>query len=763
MTNSELSNKFTDSAIRKNLREIARSLISDYPVHCGAISFSEFVKGIIYVCSLFSLSRSLNKSHPGIVNSFVVLEELFDQENDLLQLRFPNIYSSYHSLLNNMTRNASEKYLAWISKIYQEKMINGYELVSWFYQYMKKSKEKEVFRSSLNNGQKITGIDILPTTQFFTENYMVKYIVSNTLNEIRPKQMDLTKLHVIDPACGSGNFLMHAFDYLYGIYINSIDYDSQDIVHYLLDNTLIGYDLDYDLASIAKINLFIKACHHTIPNDNTTLKIFGGATSNELGFLQYKKENPLDITIYETEKNSPTNFADLIVQHSKRIIITNPPFMGIRNMSTNLKMYLQSEYPISNGDLCVSFIERCLNMLNDGEKLGLVNQTSWMYLKTFKKFRSYVFNNFHLEQCVDLGDNSFFDITGAKSNVALTVIAKRKSSKNSIFYYLRLLPLAVKENLLESGNVPSEDIFLANQQEFLENKNLEVQYLLSKSLRDKIERLPRYSEFANPMQGTSTGNNSEFIDYAWNRIGDKEWVLVSKGGGYCKWTGLNIYKVKWGNNAEYIKSNPGSAIRNLGKIPLTDLVYSDTGTQGMNVRILNKGQVFIASGPGIQVNKGNSLSHLAYLNSRVASFFMRILTPKLTISAGYIADLPVTKDILFSSKLAELADACVSKKASYLSRKLGNEEFLHDNYSSIESVSAYIEKAITDDLRNELERLKLEQEIERLIENAFDLTIDEVSLIRKVVANNAYCFKPRRLKFSIDDIDNSLAASMDVN
>ena len=53
---------------------------------------------------------------------------------------------------------------------------------------------------------------------------------------------------------------------------------------------------------------------------------------------------------------------------------------------------------------------------------------------------------------------------------------------------------------------------------------------------------------------------------------DPDWVLVSKGGGYSKWCGLNYFKVKWGKEAEFIKQHPGSAIRNLKYMSETDLV-----------------------------------------------------------------------------------------------------------------------------------------------------------------------------------------------
>lgn len=114
------------------------------------------------------------------------------------------------------------------------------------------------------------------------------------------------------------------------------------------------------------------------------------------------------------------------------------------------------------------------------------------------------------------------------------------------------------------------------------------------------------------MQGTSTGNAEELVGYFWEHFNDSDWVMVSNGGGYCRWQGLNNRVVKWGKDGEYIKNQKGSALRNVKYFPVTQMVYSDTGTAGLNVRVLLDNQIFIASGPGIRIIKG-TIGECAYL------------------------------------------------------------------------------------------------------------------------------------------------------
>lgn len=184
-----------------------------------------------------------------------------------------------------------------------------------------------------------------------------------------------------------------------------------------------------------------------------------------------------------------------------------------------------------------------------------------------------------------------------------------------------------------------------------------------------------YRNVAVPMQGTSTGNAKELVGYFWKHFGETGWVAVSNGGGYCRWQGLNDSVVKWGKEGEYIKSQKGSALRNVKYFGDTQMVFSDTGTAGLNVRVLLDNQIFIASGPGIRVVEGNEYAHLAFLNSRIAAYYVRMMSPKLTIAGGYIGQIPVNDNIYSSVVLEKEARLCVELKRKMLSTRPNNIEY----------------------------------------------------------------------------------------
>jgi len=627
------------------------------------------------------------------------------------------------------------------------------DIISWSYQFLKKDYEKSAFRKTGKDNIKIEGIDLLFTTQFFTDKYMVKYLVDKSICEVQKKTIQ--NVVIIDCACGGGNFLNYSFEKLYLIYKKNFPtWSTQEIVDTILNEAIIGYDLDNNLSKISSISLFVKASSYAIPSENTHIRIYGGLSNDKLGFLNNNvSSNEIGNTTFKSRLN------EIDKEKKVKVFVTNPPFMGKRDMDISLKNFLLKTFPESKGDLCVSFLQRIIQSMNEKDVLGIVSQNNWLYLSSLKDFRKLFLSKQTLRECVDLGSNAFEDINGEKTNVALCIIG---NSKSTTFFNLKNCSTSEKKDLVSSGKFPVELTFKLTSKQFLKNVEMELNYQLEDRFKN-IRQLKLYAEFGNPMQGTSTGNNNEFVKYAWEVNGSPDWVLVSKGGGFSKWVGLNYYKVKWGVNAEKIKANKGSALRNLDKISSTQLVYSDTGTLGMNVRVLKENQVFIASGPGIQVVKGDKYAHLAFLNSRIATFLVKLINPKFTISAGYISKIPVAENILDSKFISVRSKMCLDLKEKYLQNKLPNFEFEHLDYSMIKDVNGYIEDLILFDIINDFQRLKLEFEIESEIKKCYQFDLNELAEVKSVVGESPFFNKNKLLKIENQELDLLIVGNINLN
>ncbi|MGR3177930.1 MAG: Eco57I restriction-modification methylase domain-containing protein [Candidatus Anammoxibacter sp.] len=717
------------------------------PVQDLSIFFSVLI-------ATFTLRKKQNKDNE-IKISFADYNSEFETEICLVRQRFPElvkIFTATTSLLRTGLQIATFEKLKYV---FTELNDDLDDIISWSYQYLKKDLEKSAFKKIGQGKEKIQGSDALFTTQFFTDKYMVEYLVNESLSGFDKNNIE--NVVVIDCATGGGNFLNYSFECLYKLYKKSKpNWSNQKIVDTVLNNAIIGYDLDGKLSKIASLSLLVKACTYAVPSKTVSIRIFGGISKDILGFL-----NPNGVSNIINGTTFKSELKRIINDKKTKVFVTNPPFMGKRDMDTSLKNYLLKNYPQSKADLCVSFIQRMIQLMDYNDVLGVVSQNNWMYLYSLKRFRKLFLETQTIKECFDLGSNAFEDINGEKVNVALYVIGHSKV-KISRYYDLKFKNISEKRKVITNKNVPANLTFELNQNQFLENSNFEFYYQLGCCF-ENIQKLPLYSKFATPMQGTSTGNNAEFVKYAWEVNGNPDWKLVSKGGGFSKWAGLNYYKVHWGENAEIIKANKGSALRNINKISSTQLVYSDTGSLGMNVRVLKEKQVFIASGPGIRVLEGDKYAHLAFLNSRIATFMLKLMNPKFTISAGYISKIPVALKVLDSVFIVNKSKKCLELKEKYLQKKLPNFEFEHCDYKSIEDVSSFIEKSIIEDIENDYQRLFLESKIELKIRKLYNLTPKALTEVKRVVGESPFFKKKKSLKLSADKLDSYLSLSIDLN
>jgi hypothetical protein len=164
------------------------------------------------------------------------------------------------------------------------------DIIGWVYQYFNDEARRE-FRKAR---RKPTPDDIPVINQFYTPHWIVKALVDNTLGrlwlEMHPNSKlkeyctylvplkngqserdakKVSEIKILDPACGSGHFLVYAFDVLYQMYQeDEPDTPSSEIPALILENNLHGIDIDLYSVQLAALSLFLKAKTH-----NPSLKI----------------------------------------------------------------------------------------------------------------------------------------------------------------------------------------------------------------------------------------------------------------------------------------------------------------------------------------------------------------------------------------------------------------------------------------------------------------------------------------------------------
>lgn len=729
--------------MRNKLKILVQCLIGVLNGNVSKESIQSISIFVSVLCAIYSMKRNPN----------IPINTLSKNKAIYIKNRFPILYEDFLSVKQSLSKFEFNEIYRCVLDVYSVAETDD-NIISWIYQYLKKDLEKQAFRNTGKQNYKIEGNDILYTTQFFTDEYMVRYLIDNVFNI---KNEQITNTLFVDPAAGGGNFLTYTFNKLYDWYTKNTNQTPSNIVKSILSKNLLGYDLDSHLAKIASLSLYVIACKKALPNFNTNIPIYGGIEDDILGYLADEvKSNCIGKKDFNNVINTARNDKMDIV------FVTNPPFMGKRDMDMLLKSYLLNKYPICKGDLCVSFLFKLMQNLKDNDIVAIVSQNGWLNLSSLKLFRKELLINYHILECVDLGSNAFIDINGEKTNVVLCIIGKKSGSlwtQDSAFINLKPESYQTKVSTLKKKLIKK---IVIDSSLFLSNPSYEICYQLENNFTS-LKTLPAYSGFAKCMQGTSTGNNKEFVKYIWEKVSNPEdWELVSKGGGYSKWHGLNYFKVKWGKDASLIKNSPGSALRNIELIDKTELVYSDTGTLGLNVRLLEPGQVFIASGPGIIILQGNPICHMAFLNSRIATFLLKVRNPKFTVSAGYISSLPVVESLFSSLKIENNARICIECKKQYLSKKLPNLEFTHDDYTQIINIDDYIIKCIKNDVVNNFKRYEAEALIDKEIVAAYNFTKEELNEIYNITGGFGV-IRNKVSNVTLEQIDEALCSTINEN
>jgi hypothetical protein len=206
-----------------------------------------------------------------------VINSCFGHISDYTELLLPtNILAEggFVDMLNNTEFISEEDY-------------HSPELIGWLYQFYISEKKDDVF-ASFKKGKKAEAKDIPAATQIFTPNWIVKYMVQNTIGRIyldnnpyeedvqknwkylvepsepTPKENilhydDLKELKFADLASGSGHILNEGFDILYDLYILE-GYSRKVAIENIFRYNLTGIDIDTRAKQLAQFALLLKAC-----------------------------------------------------------------------------------------------------------------------------------------------------------------------------------------------------------------------------------------------------------------------------------------------------------------------------------------------------------------------------------------------------------------------------------------------------------------------------------------------------------------------
>ena len=669
----------------------------------------------LYRYLLLTQCNALNESLP----------RMFERMGGYTEMLLPNNILKPDSVLGRM-----------VADIPEEDWQDAVQIIGWLYQYYNTELKDDTF-ARLKKNVKITKERIPAATQLFTPDWIVRYMVENSLGRLwveghpndelksgwkyyldeakqKPEvEAQLTKLRaeyaaikpeeikVIDPCMGSGHILVYAFDMLMQIY-TSAGWSEREAAQSILKNNLYGLDIDDRAAQLAYFAVMMKARQYDrrLLTRGIQPNVYAIHESNHIpsmaveyfhqGDARLKTDIERLVTAMRDAKEygsilnvAPVDFERLYIRFEEirdeihmmqpvvmdellpmvqcaellaqkyDVVVTNPPYMGSPNMNDTLLSFLKRNYSAGKSDLFSTFMLRNMEFSKRDGFVSMITMSAWMFQARFEDTRR-AMSPFVLQNMVHLGTRAF-DAIGGEVVQTTAFVYSKVNMPDYITHFIRLTE-PKGEAAKEKAFYNIENHKSCSVASFNSIPCAPIAYYIANAAISAFQHGEYLKDRLQPKQGTSTGNDEEFVR-SWYEISNimlkvdakslddafssnKKYFPLDKGGEFRKW---------YGNNERVIKFDYPSYLRLLemgNHLPSRQfyfqhgLTWSKIASE-LSVRFDPDGFIFSSVGlkgfPAMQ----NSNYILGFMNSNIGKYFVGIISPGMSIVSGDIEKIPL--------------------------------------------------------------------------------------------------------------------------
>lgn len=448
----------------------------------------------------------------------------------------------------------------------------GVTVLGWMYQYYNADVKDEFFKSK----RKAAAADIAPATQLFTPEWIVRYMVENSLGRlwmlnnpgsslrermeyyIEPdaEHEDFIRISspeeitLCDPACGSGHILVYAFELLFHMY-EERGYRECEIPELILTKNLAGMEIDSRAAQIAELALAMCAREHdrrffkrAVRADVTVLssiplgedelpgnKKLAEELSHlgEIGSLLNPSEDEIDELkaaaascsddlFAATAKTKLESAAAICEKLSRRFtcVVANPPYMGSSSFNPFMSKWVKKNYPDVKSDLFSSFIVRIMDFAGEHGEIGMMTPFVWMFIGSYEKLRNRLIDDKTLTTLIQLEYSGF-----AGATVPICTFTYHNSHIDGYKGgYVRLAdftgPTVQAPKALEAiQNSDCGWFYRRDAETFKQIPGTPIAYWASDGLMDSFVLMKALATYGRASKGIITGDNDYSLRLWW--------------------------------------------------------------------------------------------------------------------------------------------------------------------------------------------------------------------------------------------------------
>jgi len=256
---------------------------------------------------------------------------------------------------------------------------------------------------------------------YYTPEYIVDYIVKNTVGKLLQElpHKKIKKLRILDPACGSGSFLIRAYEEMLNYYLNQKKMDSESKrkvkreVEFkynetesrltvqekseILRNHIFGVDIDEQAVEVTKLSLMLKMLDKEtgiiqgkaiLPMLDENIKCGNSLISGDtLELKKYFGDDYYKVKPFNLDEEFKTIMKE---EGGFDVVIGNPPYGA--ELSDNERLYLESNFKLHSTDTACLFMGLAIKILNSKGINGFIVPKPFVYSSNWKMIREKLCN-----------------------------------------------------------------------------------------------------------------------------------------------------------------------------------------------------------------------------------------------------------------------------------------------------------------------------------------------------------------------------------